>query len=179
MKLVKPFWLSLVIELVCIVGACHAQAVPVVTLTWQDPNSAELGQVLQKSTGAGTNFVFLANLPANATSFADSNVVAATFYQYRINAWNSWGTSTWSNVASTTTPGIPTAPIMLPITVTANNTGTRIQFYAASKGSYRIEERPPGGNWITSTTIAAKRPKQVAWLDVGRWGYEYRVWKII
>lgn len=46
------------------------------------------------------------------------------------------------------------------------------------QNSQTLSAVTPGGNWLNATTLTTKKPKQLAWLDVGRWGYEYRVYRI-
>jgi hypothetical protein len=77
----------------------------VVNLTWQDndtaPNSAT-GYDIEDSTN-GTTFTQVATASAGATSFAVGGLQTNTAYTFRIRAFNTVGTSAYSNTASATT----------------------------------------------------------------------------
>ena len=79
-----------------------------VGLVWQDNSTNELGFQVEKATTSGNFLVTALTPPVVATSsgtFFDSNVLPGTFYQYRVAAFGLNGTSTYSNIASVTTPG--------------------------------------------------------------------------
>lgn len=173
MKVICWLLAAIIIELLALAGSCHAGQL---NLTWSD-GGGETGFTIQRSVGPTTNFVTLATVSSNVNAYIDSAVVAGTQYLYRLNAFNAWGTSSWSNVAGALTPSAPPAPTLLPITVTTAWNGTRIQFYA-TRGKYIIESRPAGGNWVQAATLTTKKPKALAWLDVGATGRDYRVYKI-
>jgi fibronectin type 3 domain-containing protein len=77
----------------------------VINLTWTDndkaPNSATGYNVLQSSDG--TTFTQVGTASAGATSFAVGSLQISTKYYFEIDAFNSKGTSTFSNVANATT----------------------------------------------------------------------------
>ena len=73
-----------------------------IVLTWQDNATDESAFSVERSefTGTGwTNFVELATLPANATSYSDSSFTL-TSYNYRVRASNAAGYSAYSNTAT-------------------------------------------------------------------------------
>lgn len=57
----------------------------VINLTWTDTNTGESGYQVLRAVAGGAATV-LANLPANATKFADQAVVSGTTYEYRVRA---------------------------------------------------------------------------------------------
>jgi fibronectin type 3 domain-containing protein len=66
------------------------------TITWSDNSSNETGFTLQFSTD-GRTWTTLATLPANTTSYSQSNVNKGTFNYYRVAAINTAGQSAWAN----------------------------------------------------------------------------------
>jgi hypothetical protein len=65
---------------------------------------------IQRALGTSGNFATVGTASGTALSFTDaSSVSASTSYQYRIQAVNSFGASSFSNTVSVTTPGISTA----------------------------------------------------------------------
>jgi len=77
----------------------------VINLTWTDndkaPNSATGYNILQSTDG--TNFTQVGTASAGATSFAVGSLQVSTKYFFEIDAFNSKGTSGFSNVANATT----------------------------------------------------------------------------
>jgi hypothetical protein len=87
-----------------------------VSLSWRDNSSNESGFKVYRSRD-GVTYSLIATLGANAVAFADAGVVAETKYYYRVSAYNTAGTSAYSNQISVTTPagapaasGAPAAP---------------------------------------------------------------------
>jgi hypothetical protein len=74
-----------------------------INLAWTDNASNETGFVIQRQTGSDS-WVTLTTTAANATSYSDASVAAATQYSYRVLATNDDGTSSASNTATATTP---------------------------------------------------------------------------
>jgi len=87
-----------------------------IQLSWVDASANETGFYLERS-GANQNFSQIASLPANTTSYLDGNLQADTLYYYRTRAFNSAGSSSYSDTAITATDPaperIPNAPSSL------------------------------------------------------------------
>ncbi|HEY6143836.1 MAG TPA: LamG-like jellyroll fold domain-containing protein [Flavobacterium sp.] len=80
------------------------------TVKWTDNATNETNYVVERSTN-GTSFtVIAASIAANTTSYNDSGLTPNTKYYYRVKATNSTSTSVYSEIASLTTPPIPSAP---------------------------------------------------------------------
>ena len=76
-----------------------------VDLAWADNSNNEEIFRIERCTGSGcTNFALLANKAAGQTTHRDTAVARRTTYRYRVRAENSYGSSTWSDVVTTTTP---------------------------------------------------------------------------
>ena len=79
------------------------------TVNWNDNASNETNYVLERSTD-GTNFAEIATLGANVTSYNQTALIPNTLYYYRVKAVNGTESSVYSEVASLTTPPIPSVP---------------------------------------------------------------------
>ena len=82
-----------------------------VDLAWEDTSSSETGFDVERSLD-GTNFSPLYSTAANMESATDDAVAASTTYYYRVRAFNSYGSSAASDVATTTTQASPPSPVV-------------------------------------------------------------------
>jgi probable HAF family extracellular repeat protein len=71
-----------------------------VRLTWTDTANNETGFRVQRAYGYSGSFVQIGQVGANVTTFTDATARAGKTYRYRVQAYNSIGSSTWSNVVS-------------------------------------------------------------------------------
>jgi hypothetical protein len=97
---------------------------PQILVTWTDNSSIETNFEVLKSTD-GINFSHLATTSANAISFTDLGLAAATTYYYEVRAYNFGAYSAVSNSASATTGDIPVSPSN--VTAVASTTATIIE----------------------------------------------------
>jgi C1A family cysteine protease len=75
-----------------------------VDLKWTDNSDNEDFFEIQGCTGSGcSNFAGITRVAANVTGFNDTGLTANTTYTYRVRAYNSVGTSIYSNKASAKT----------------------------------------------------------------------------
>src|SRR5205085_6848221 len=84
-----------------------------INLSWtpSTDNVGVTGYLVERCTGAGcTNFTQVAT--PTSTSYSDGTLSASTNYSYRVRATDVAGSlSTYSNLASTTTPAAATASL--------------------------------------------------------------------
>ena len=84
-----------------------------INLSWTDNASNESGFRIERSPD-GTAFAEIATVGANATSYANTGLTAATQYWYRVRAYNNTGASSYAGPTSATTlapaPQPPSAP---------------------------------------------------------------------
>ena len=73
-----------------------------INLSWSDRSSNEQGFYLERSLN-GSTWTRITTLGANATQYSNTGLTANTAYYYRVQAFNSAGTSACSNTASTRT----------------------------------------------------------------------------
>ena len=83
-----------------------------VNLGWTDNASDETAYEVQRAPSGGSYSV-VATLGANASSYSDTGVSAQTAYDYKVRAVRGTTPSSFSNVASATTPAQPSGPINL------------------------------------------------------------------
>lgn len=75
-----------------------------INLSWTDNSSNENGFRIERCTGSTcTNFVQIAEVAANVTSFPNTGLTKSTTYRYRVRSFNASGNSAYSNIASATT----------------------------------------------------------------------------
>ena len=79
------------------------------TISWQDNADNETGFRIERRTAAGT-FIEIGTVGANVTTFADSSVLTATSYVYRVRAYNNTGASGYSGTLALATPPSPNPP---------------------------------------------------------------------
>jgi fibronectin type 3 domain-containing protein len=72
-----------------------------VNLTWTDNSNNETGFQVERSTDSTFAMPVIAPMPANTTSYRDSNAVKGQTYYYRVAAINIVGLSAYSNVVTT------------------------------------------------------------------------------
>ncbi len=85
----------------------NATAANRVHLAWLDPATNETGFKVERSTD-GANFIVVATLGANATSYDDVNLQSSLGYFYRVRSFNDAGNGGASNTAQVTTPQLVT-----------------------------------------------------------------------
>jgi hypothetical protein len=77
-----------------------------VNLSWSESSSNVTGYNVQRSSNGGKSWVQLAQV--TTTSYSDTTVSGGKSYLYRVNAYNSAGTSAWTNSSSVATPRVIT-----------------------------------------------------------------------
>ncbi|MBL7877429.1 MAG: fibronectin type III domain-containing protein [Cyclobacteriaceae bacterium] len=83
-----------------------------IQVTWTDNSGGETSQELYRSLD-DINFVKLATLATDVTSYIDSDFVAGNTYYYKVLAKNSIGISAFSNTGSIVAPN--RVPVILPV----------------------------------------------------------------
>lgn len=128
-----------------------------INLTWTDASTNEDGFRVERSVD-GTTFSALTNLAANAISFADTSLTSSTTYWYRIYAYNSGGSSSYSNTVSATTQvptPVPAAPSTLALTVkSASSIALTWKDNSTTESGFKIERSTDGVTFTQVTSVA-------------------------
>jgi hypothetical protein len=78
-------------------------------LRWQDNSDNETGFKIERRPEGG-GFAEIATVAANTTTFTDAGLEPAATYGYRVRAFNAWGDSGYSNIATAATAPPPDTP---------------------------------------------------------------------
>jgi hypothetical protein len=74
-----------------------------INLTWTDNSPNESGFYIARKTGPGGSYSVIATVGSGVTSYNNSGLTDGTAYYYQVQAFNSYGTTVYSNQASATT----------------------------------------------------------------------------
>jgi hypothetical protein len=88
-------------------GGLVAQAISKsqIKLAWTNNSGSQSGVRVERCRGAScTNFALIATLGGTASAYSNTGLASGTTYRYRVSAFNSAGSSPYSNLASATTP---------------------------------------------------------------------------
>jgi hypothetical protein len=77
-----------------------------INLAWTDNANSESGYYVERSVSGG-GWTSIATLAANANSYANTGLTPGTTYGYRVQAYNAFGSSAYSNEPTATTPSQP------------------------------------------------------------------------
>jgi hypothetical protein len=147
-----------------------------VTLRWVDTSGEETGVSIERSRD-GANYIEIATLGRNTTTFTDRTVEARTTYSYRLRASNSAGVSPYSNVATvTTTPPVSEAPSGF---MAEPRNGTAVLSWtdnSSDETGFKIE-RSVGGfaNFVEHASVGANVTRYVDTTPAPFTSYFYRV----
>jgi hypothetical protein len=162
--------------------AASAASSSQVNLSWIDNDSSEQGFKLERCTGAGcSDFAQVATLAANVTSYANTGLLAATSYTYRVRAYNGAGDSDFSNTAEATTPAAPALPAapsnLTATTVSKSQINLAWTDNAGNEDGFRIQ-RCKGSTCTNFAQIASVGPNVTTYANTGlskSTTYRYRV----
>ncbi|MEO7730094.1 MAG: fibronectin type III domain-containing protein [Kofleriaceae bacterium] len=136
-----------------------------ISLAWMDTSSDEAGFVLERATAEAGPYLPVSTTAANATSYVDTGLTAATTYFYRAHATGAAGSSASTAVASARTQDAPSTPPgdspATPDGLVANGMAAdaielRWTDHAANETGFRVERaRAAAGPFSEVTTTAA------------------------
>jgi hypothetical protein len=131
-----------------------------ISLNWTDSSANEDGFRIERCQGAGcTNFIQIAELLANATTYVDTALAASTAYTYRVRAYNNAGNSAYSNIASAATQAPSLTPPGAPSNLVGTSTASQINLQwtdnSNNETGFRIERSANGINFTLISTVAS------------------------
>lgn len=113
----KTFLATIVATILFLAAGVEAATINA-ALQWADNSGNEDGFTMERASAQDGPFAVMGNVSANVVTFVDPNLQPATQYCYRVKAFNTVGSSGYSNVACLTTPSLPSAPGNVTVTVT-------------------------------------------------------------
>ncbi len=129
-----------------------------ITLTWVDRSATEDGFTIERSPVTNTNFVAIATVSANATSFTDAGLTGGSKYWYRVRAFNANTTSAYSNQKQATTlKEVPIPPSALTITsLLSNKVSLSWSDNSANESNFKVQRKAgASGTYADIKTTAA------------------------
>ena len=160
-------------------AAASASPTSSIAMSWADNATNESGYNVERSSD-GASFSQRAQLAAGATSYVDTGLASSATYYYRVSAFNSAGSSAYSNVASgvtqasTPTTTVPSAPSGLTATAASASPTSSIAMSwadnATNESGYVVERSADGSTFsqraqlasgATSWSIRAFRPARL------------------
>ncbi len=154
-----------------------------INLTWADNANNETAQYVERCAGAGcTNFVQVASLAANVTSYSDTGLTAGTSYSYRVRAHGAAGDSAYSNTATASTSAtVNTAPAAPSNLISNAKTRNQVVLAWADNASNELNyliERCKGASCTNFIQVAKVGANVTAYSNTGlsrNTSYNYRV----
>ena len=152
-----------------------------INLSWTDNSNNEDGFQIERCQGAScSNFVQIATVLANVTTYQNTELTAATSYSYRVRANNAGGSSAYSNPATAVTaitpPAAPTGLTATAVSSSQINLGWTDN--ATNEAGFEIE-RCTGDTCVNFVQIATVGPNVTAYSNTtglsASTAYAYRV----
>jgi titin len=148
-----------------------------INLAWVDSSKNEAGFKVERKKGAAGTYAQIASIGANVTSYADTTLLAATQYFYRVRAFNIGGNSGYSLEANgTTLPNPPKKPANLTATAVSNK---RINLAWAdsstNENGFRIERKKGAGTYAQIAQVNANVKSYADTTLTANSAYSYRV----
>jgi len=127
-----------------------------VKITWNDNSTNEIGFIIERKTGDTTSvdpFSVIDSVGADEVSFIDSAVVEFTTYTYRVNAFNLFLVSDYSNMASITTAlfSVPAPTNLLAIMSPADTHNVKLTWVDNSPNEVGFGIERKTGDSLSST----------------------------
>jgi F5/8 type C domain len=145
-----------------------------INLVWVDNATNEASYRVERSTN-GTTFTVVATLGTNVTTYANTGLVAATTYWYRVVASNSVGDSAYSNLASATTSTTQTSTNIAPLAVVTASSDNPADGQQAIKAVDGVVDGWPGD---ATREWATNGERTGAWIKLS-WATSYLVDRVV
>src|SRR2546426_74150 len=153
-----------------------------IDLTWTDNANNEDGFRIERCQGLScTDFLEIATVGTNATSYQNSSLTAGTSYSYRVRAYTAavapdYSASDYSSIA-TAVPPLPPVGALTATAVSGSQINLAWQDNISNEDGFRIE-RCAGAGCTSFAEIATVGPNVTAYANTGLTagtGYSYRV----
>ena len=128
-----------------------------INLAWTDNSHNETGFKIEQAFSASGPFTQIASTAPDATAYSVTALNSATAYHFRVRASNSIGDSSYTSIASATTPLAPPAPVtdLVATVVSANYVRLTWSFSGSNAAGFRLERTADNGtNWTALSAPA-------------------------
>jgi titin len=149
-----------------------------IDLAWTDNADNETGSRVERKESGGT-YSEVAAVAANTTMYSDTTASAQKAYYYRVVAYNSFGNSSYTNEATTTTPACGAAPSkptnLIASAISSSGIDLAWTDNSDNEDGFKIERKQLGGAYTETKTLAANA---VSYSDTGldpNTTYYYRI----
>jgi hypothetical protein len=97
------FWFLLALAFAADLFTSNIASAAQLTLSWTDASENEDGFGVERKTGTSGTFAPVASVSSNISTYTDPNLASSTTYCYRVNAFNTAGSSAYTNEICGTT----------------------------------------------------------------------------
>jgi hypothetical protein len=129
----------------------------VITIAWKDNSTNETAFRVERAPASAGPWTYIG--ATTLTGYGDSGLLAATLYYYRVAAYNSYGTSAYSNTASATTQGttsLPSAPSSLSASaVSSSQVNLTWRDNSTNETAFKIERSTSTVSWAQIATVGS------------------------
>jgi hypothetical protein len=147
-----------------------------ITLNWTNNVTTGISFVGVESSPDGVTFTHITDVANTTTTYLSTGLTSSTLYFFRVVAVSGSTPSPYSNIASTTTLGVPPAPTALTATAASATSINLAWTNKATNATAVLVERSP--NNTTFTQIASLAAAVATYADTGLTAnttYSYRV----
>jgi hypothetical protein len=152
-----------------------------ISISWTDASNNEAGFRIERAASSSGPFTELAIVGAGLATYANTGLAASTTYHYRVGAYNSAGSSAYSNTANATTQTVTTIPLPPSgLTATAmSSSSIRLSWTDASNNEtgFKVDRSTAStGPWsqIATTSAGAVIYTNTALTESTRYYYRVR-----
>ena len=162
-------YVLLFLGVVLLVGTYRLANAAVISVTWNDNSTNEDGFRVERRIGTGGTYQRLVDVGSNVVTYTDQSVSSSTTYCYRVAAFNSRGSSAYSNEncattpAVTTTPTTPTASFTVTVSRIGNGRGTVTSSPAGINCNNDCSQLYAQGTVVSLTAVPANGSNFAGW----------------
>lgn len=139
-----------------------------VDLLWTRGSNNEQGFHVERRESGAAEWTRVATIGAAFTSFADTGLDHGVTYEYRVQAYNIFGESDYSEIVTVTAPEPVTAPAAPSDLAATNVTHNRVDLEWANNANdhegFEIERMAAFGSWERVATLPLTA---TTWIDIG------------
>jgi len=148
-----------------------------INLSWTDNSTNETAFRVERAPAAAGPWTYIGS--TTLTGYGDSGLAASTTYYYRVAAYNSYGTSAYTNTASAITQaasGLPSAPLSLVASaVSSSQINLTWADTSSNETGFKIERSTSTITWAQIATVGSNVTSYSSTGLLASTTYSYRV----